>query len=242
MKVLILAGGTGTRLTPHTATMPKPLVPVGNLPILEIIVRQLKHFGFETITLAVGHLASQLEAYFGRGEKWGVEISYSHEVIPLGTAGPLALVNDLSDPFLVMNGDILTTLDYRQLVEFHRCADPVATIAYCRKEVRINLGVLETNNEDRLLDYLEKPVFTYSISMGAYVFSRRVLAYLQKGERVDLPDLVKRLIRNEQTVALYKFDGYWRDIGTVEDYEQANREFASVRDSLHLGTEVENCP
>ncbi len=236
MKVLILAGGQGTRLTPYTTTIPKPLVPVGNLPILEIVIRQLKHFGFETIILAVGHLASQLEAYFGHGEKWGVKISYSYEATPLGTAGPIALVDDLSDPFLVMNGDILTSLDYRPMVEFHRRAGGVATIACCQKEVRINLGVLETNKEDRLLGYLEKPVLTYSVSMGAYVFSRRVLSYLQEGERVDLPDLMKRLIRNEQAVSLYRFDGYWRDIGTVEDYEQANREFALVRDSLHLGT------
>jgi NDP-sugar pyrophosphorylase family protein len=236
MKVLILAGGQGTRLTPHTTTMPKPLVPVGDLPILEIIIRQLKYFRFESVTLAVGHLASQLKAYFGDGEKCGVKIAYSYESVPLGTAGPIALVNDLSDPFLVMNGDILTSLDYTHIVEFHRRAGGVATIACCQKEVRINLGVLETNEEDRLVDYLEKPVLTYSVSMGVYVFSRRVLSYLQEGEHVDLPDLMKRLIRNERAVSLYRFDGYWRDIGTVEDYEQANREFALVRDSLHLGT------
>ena len=218
MKTLILAGGKGTRLTPHTATMPKPLVPVGDIPILEIIIRQLRHFGFDTITLAVGHLASQLEAYFGCGEKLGVKISYSYEETPLGTAGPIALVDDLSEPFLVMNGDILTSLDYRHFAEFHRRAGSVATVACCQKEVRINLGVLETNNEGRLLDYIEKPVLTYCVSMGAYVFSRRVLDYVQKGERVDLPDLMKRLLRNGQPVSLYKFNGYWRDIGTMEDY------------------------
>lgn len=160
MKVLILSGGQGTRLNPHTATVPKPLVSVGDMPILEIIIRQLRHFGFDTITLAVGHLASQLEAYFGRGEKFGVTISYSYEETPLGTAGPIALMDDLSDPFLVMNGDILTSLDYGDFAEFHRRTGSVATLACCQKEVNINLGVLETNDEGRLLDYIEKPALT----------------------------------------------------------------------------------
>ena len=175
-----------------------------------------------------------------RQQLWRISHRNVHAT-PLGTAGPIALVDDLSDPFLVMNGDILTSLDYRHIVEFHRRAGSVATIACCQKEVSINLGVLETNDEDCLLDYIEKPVLTYCVSMGAYVFSRRVLDYVQEGERVDLPDLVKRLLRNEQAVSLYKFDGYWKDIGTTEDYEQANREFVSLRGSLHLGIEDDTC-
>jgi NDP-sugar pyrophosphorylase family protein len=234
IKVIILAGGKGTRLAPYTTVLPKPLMPIGDMPILEVILRQLKHFGFSDITLAVGHLASLLEAYFGRGEKYGLKISYSYEDQPLGTAGPIALVDDLTDPFLVMNGDVLTSLDYRGIIEFHNRTGAVATIACCQKDVRINLGVLATGDGDRLLDYIEKPTLSYRVSMGIYLFGRRVLRFLNGADPADLPDLIKRLISNGQSISLYQFDGYWRDIGTVEDYEQAQREFESLKDALHL--------
>jgi len=234
MKILILAGGKGARLAPYTTVLPKPLMPIGDMPILEVIIRQLKHFGFSDITFAIGHLASLFEAYFGRGEKFGVKISYSYEDQPLGTAGPIALLDDWGDPLLVMNGDVLTSLDYRDMVECHLRSGALATIACCNKEVKINLGVLETADGNHLLDYVEKPVLNYRVSMGIYVFSREVRKFLKRSEPMDLPELVKRLISHQQNVALYKFDNYWRDIGTLEDYERARDEFDTIKPLLHL--------
>jgi NDP-sugar pyrophosphorylase family protein len=234
VRAVILAGGKGTRLMPLTENLPKPLVPVGGVPILEIIVRQLRHFGIGDLTLSVGHLHGQLEEHFGDGSGWGVSIDYSHETDPLGTAGPIALVERLSDPFLVLNGDLLCSIDYAELIAQHRASGAMVTIASYPKEVRIELGVLETEG-DRLVDYIEKPVIPYRVSMGIYAMSPSVLSQIPKGRRFDLPDLVKRLIADGQTVNLFRFDGYWRDIGTMDEYAAANEEFASVRPRLNIG-------
>lgn len=235
VRAVILAGGKGTRLMPLTKDLPKPLVPVGGLPILEIIVRQLRHFGISDLTLSVGHLHGLLESHFGDGSGWGVSIDYSHEIDPLGTAGPIALVERLSDPFLVLNGDLLCSIDYGALLEQHRASDAMVTIASYPKEVRIELGVLETEG-DRLIDYVEKPVIRYRVSMGIYAMSPSVLSKIPKGQRFDLPDLIKRLITDGQRVNLYRFDGYWRDIGTMEEYATATEEFERVQSSLNLGS------
>jgi NDP-sugar pyrophosphorylase family protein len=234
LRSVILAGGKGTRLMPYTTTLPKPLMPVGEMPILEIIVRQLKRSGITDLTLSVGYLHSLLRAYFGDGERWGVDIDYSLEEEPLGTAGPIALVDNLTDTFLVMNGDLLCSIDYRDMVERHLASGAVATIAAYPKEVQIQLGVLETEG-DVLVDYVEKPVMRYRVSMGIYVMSRAVLDHLPKGQRMDLPDLIKTLLREKQKVNLYGFDGYWRDIGTMDEYATANQEFETVAPSLNIG-------
>lgn len=232
MNAVILAGGKGTRLLPYTAILPKPLLPVGEMPILEIIIRQLKHAGFSDITLAIGYLGSLLQAYFGDGAKLGVRIKYSVEEVPLGTAGPLALIRDLGDRFLVMNGDILTTLDYCDLAECHRKSGAFATIAMYHKTVETNLGVLKVDEAGHVLDYIEKPTLDYQASMGIYVLEATALDYIQAGCSTDLPELIKRLIRGGERVSAYAFSGYWRDIGRREDYESAASEFPSMRNSL----------
>lgn len=235
VRAVILAGGKGTRLMPLTASLPKPLVQVGEMPILEIIVRQLRHFGVTDLTLSVGHLHTLLQAHFGDGKAWGVDIGYSHESEPLGTAGPVALVKRLSDPFLVLNGDLLCSIDYREMIEQHRASGAMVTIASYPKEVKIELGVLETDG-DRLVDYVEKPVIPYRVSMGIYAMSPEALRYIPEGRRFDLPDLIKRLIAEEQRIELYRFEGYWRDIGTMEEYAAANEEFERVRPQLNIGS------
>jgi len=207
-------------------------MPLDDMPILEVIIRQLKGTGFTKITMAVGHLASLLEAYFGDGHKWEVEIEYSPEDKPLGTAGPLALIEDLSDTFLVMNGDVLTTLDYVELIEYHRREKAIATVAMYDKEVEITLGVLKANERDEIYDYVEKPTLKYQVSMGIYVFEPRVLEYIKPGEACDLPDLIKMLIEHDEPVKGYHFNGYWRDIGRQEDYEKAVEEFEELKDKL----------
>ena len=172
MQAIILAGGKGTRLRPYTMNFPKPLVPVGNYPILEIIIRQLRASGFEKITILTGHLAELIMAYFGNGERWGVEISYVRETSPLNTAGALKLLTACEDDFLVMNGDILTTLDYRHLYQEHLRHRAAATVSVVARATRIDLGVVETDSANFLTGYQEKPTIVHAVSMGVYVLSR----------------------------------------------------------------------
>lgn len=232
MKAVILAGGRGTRLRPYTTVFPKPLMPIDDMPILEVVIRQLKHAGITDIVMAVGHLAELLEAYFGDGSRWGVHIAYSREAQPLGTAGPLALIPGLDDTFLVMNGDVLTTLDYRALIAEHRARGGLATIATHARNVKIDLGVIETDETGALIDYIEKPTYHYRVSMGIYIFEPAVRTYIEPGQRLDFPDLIHRLLDAGEPVRSYPFEGYWLDIGRPDDYEQAIEEFARLREQF----------
>jgi NDP-mannose synthase len=229
MKAVILAGGKGTRLAPYSVVFPKPLMPLGDVPILEVVIRQLQHYGFGQVTMAVGHLAELIMAYFEQGSRFGVSITYSREEQPLGTAGPLTLIPGLSETFLVMNGDVLTTLDYGALYRHHCQSGAAATIAMHERSVQIDLGVIESDETDRIVDYIEKPTYHYRVSMGVYVFEPRVLSYIPQNERMDFPDLVLRLLQAGELVMGYPYDGYWLDIGRVDDYAQAVEEFARLR-------------
>jgi NDP-sugar pyrophosphorylase family protein len=229
MKAVILAGGVGSRLAPYTTVLPKPLMPVGDRPILEVVVRQLSRAGFTDLTFAVGHLAGLLQAYFGNGSGFGVRIRYSVEREPLGTAGPLSLVEELTEPFLVMNGDLLTTLPYRTLYEAHVRSGATLTIALYQKSVKVDLGVIRTDADGRVVCYDEKPTLSFSASMGIYAFHPRVLAHVPKGKRLDFPDLVQKLLVLKEPVRAWPYDGYWMDIGRREDYEQAMADFERLR-------------
>ncbi|WP_048063605.1 nucleotidyltransferase family protein [Methanococcoides burtonii] len=232
MQAVILAGGKGTRLAPYTTVLPKPLMPIGDMPILEIVIRQLKKNGFTDIVLAVGHLAGLIEAYFGDGSKWGVNITYSIEDEPLGTAGPLSLIDDLDENFLVMNGDLLTNVNYSDLMRFHLENDALSTVSVYTKDVPISLGVLELDDNGKITDYIEKPTLKYKVSMGIYVFNRKILEHIKKGEYLDFPDLIKNLISLNENVSGYMFEGYWMDIGRYEDYSKVLEEFESMKDEL----------
>jgi NDP-sugar pyrophosphorylase family protein len=227
MQAVILAGGKGTRLKPYTTILPKPLMPVNDVPILEVVIRQLKNAGFERITMAVGYLAELIEAFFGDGRKWGVKITYSREDKPLGTAGPIGLIRDLEDNFLVMNGDVLTNLKYAELLKYHIKKDAVVTIATYNKQVKIDLGIIKSNGDGSIRDYIEKPTLDYHVSMGVYAFNKKVLDYIPTDQSFDFPDLIKKLI-GKQNVFTYYFTEYWRDIGRREDYELAIEEFQKL--------------
>ena len=229
---IILAGGRGTRLAPYSTVLPKPLMPIGEKPILEIVIRQLRRHGFTDITLAVGYMAELLMAYFGDGERFGVRLRYSREDRPLGTAGPMALVDDLAERFLVMNGDVLTGLDYQRIAAAHGTSGAIGTIATYPRQVKIDLGVIEHDELGRLTDYIEKPTLNYLVSMGIYMFDRRVLGFIEPGERLDLPDLVKRLVSAGETMHCYPHEGYWLDIGRPDDYQRAIAEFAERESEL----------
>lgn len=220
MQAVILAGGKGTRLKPFTTNIPKPLVPIGDLPILEIVLRQLKYYGFTDIILTVNHLSEILMAFFGDGKKWGLNIKYSVEDKVLGTAAPIALIDALDDNFLVMNGDLLTTINYADIYKWHMINKNDATISSYKKEVKVDLGVLEVKNDD-FLNYIEKPVYNFLVSMGIYIFNKEVLNFIPRNEYFDMPDLILKLHASEKKVKCYKGDYYWLDIGRVEDYETA---------------------
>lgn len=228
-KAVILAGGKGTRLAPYTTVFPKPLMPLGETPILEVILRQLSRDGFEHVTLAVGHLAELIEAYFGDGSKLGVSLTYSREDEPLGTAGPLANIDGLTEPFLVMNGDVLSTLDYAAFLSGHAASGAEASISTYTRSTRIDFGVVEVGLDGSVTGYLEKPSTDYLVSMGVYVFSPSVLGAIVPGERLDFPDLVLRLLAAGRRVRSVPFDGYWLDIGRHDDFERAQAEFAARR-------------
>lgn len=229
MKAIVLAGGKGTRLAPYTTILPKPLMPIGEMPILEVLLRQMKRAGVNHVVLTVGHLSALLRSYFGNGEQWGLDISYSSEDKPLGTAGPIALVNGLDKTFLVTNGDVLTTLNLRKLITFHKQKGGIATIAAHRRQVKIDLGVIQWDGEDRVSGYVEKPTTDYTVSMGIYVFEPRVLDYIPAGEYLDFPDLILKLLANGERVSGYTFDGYWMDLGHPDDYIQANNDFNRMK-------------
>jgi len=238
MKAVILAGGKGTRLAPYTKILPKPLMPIGEMPILEVMLRQMQRAGVSEVILAVGHLAHLLQAFFQDGEKFGLHICYSYEDSPLGTAGPLSLVKGLDETFLVANGDVLTTLDLRELFESHRQSKAAATIATHDRQIKIDLGVIQVDGDQRICDYIEKPVYKLHVSMGIYIFEPRVLSYIPYNQYLDFPDLVLRMIQAGERVVRYPFSGYWQDLGRLDDYEQAVNEFDSLRAQI-LG---ENMP
>lgn len=232
MKAIILAGGKGRRLAPYTRIIPKPLMPIGDMPILEILLRQIRRAGITDVVLTVGYLAYLLQLFFQDGSRLGMNITYSHEENPLGTAGPLAMIEGLEETFLVTNGDVLTTLDLRELIAYHKAQGAAATIAtHCRK-VKIELGVVESNEENQVIGYIEKPTIDYRVSMGIYVFEPRVLAYIPKNEYLDFPNLVHLLLEGGEKVASYPFDGYWEDLGRPDDYESASADFEKMRDQF----------
>jgi NDP-mannose synthase len=232
MRAVILAGGKGARLAPLTEVIPKPLVPVGGKPILEIVIRQLKECGFRRITLAVGYMSDLIRAYFQDGSKWGVHIDYSVEANPLGTAGPLSLIDGLDETFLLMNADVLTNLDYRKLISYHQLQGGVATIGAYTKEVTIDLGVIIPNGDHRIKEYLEKPKSTHLVSMGIYIFEPQVLEFIEPETYLDFPDLIRTLLTQDLPVNHYLFQGYWLDIGRHEDYQKASEEFERLGQKL----------
>lgn len=226
---VILAGGRGRRLAPYTTNFPKPLMPVGDRPILEILLERLRGEGLTDVIIATGHLEELIRAYFGEGDRRGFTIAYSREHKPLGTAGPLDLVRDvLTDPFLLVNGDTLSDIRYRELIRYHSDNGSTATVALSRRKVFIDFGVVEIDEHSRIVGWKEKPSVDYLVSTGIYVFSRKALSLLPRGESVDLPDFLLRLRSAGRLVSAYVHDGYWLDIGRPEDYEKACRDLQEL--------------
>lgn len=226
---VILAGGKGTRLRPYTIAMPKPLVPVGDVPILEIIIRQLSKNNFERIIITVNHQADIIKAYFGDGSKWGVSIEYSMENTPLGTMGPLTLLENLPDDFLVMNGDILTDLKYEEFLNKHIEANNEFTICSHERAHKVDYGVLVLDDNGHLKDFEEKPVLPYHVSMGIYAVNRSVVSLIPQNEYYGFDSLMRKMIVEHRKVAVKSFQGYWLDIGRPDDYMKAIEDFEEMK-------------
>ncbi|GAB4315217.1 MAG: nucleotidyltransferase family protein [Candidatus Zixiibacteriota bacterium] len=230
---MILAGGQGTRLRPYTVTLPKPLVPVGDRPIIEILLGQLVRDGFSRIIIAVGHMAGLIEAYCGDGSRWGVSIEYAREAEPLGTAGPLAeLAPRLPEAFLVLNGDVLCDVNFGDFLDAHEQHPdaPLLTVSTHRRVLCSDYGVLESDRHGRITAYHEKPTYDLDVSEGVYAFSRTAAEWIPSGAKIDFPDLVSTLLIHQQTIIAREHRGIWLDIGRPDDYERAQELIAEYAD------------
>ena len=228
-RAVILAGGMGTRLRPYTVVLPKPLMPIGDYPILEVVVRQLARHGFRRITMAVNHQAELIKAFFGDGARWGLEIDYSLESKPLSTIAPLKLVDDLPEQFLLMNGDVLTDLNFREFCQLHVSAGRLFTISASSRRHIVDYGVLEVDAENRLSHFSEKPAHQYLVSMGVYMVNRSLVERVPPDVKYGFDDLMRDMLKHGEPVHVEPFDGYWLDIGRPDDYERAIDEFERYR-------------
>lgn len=233
MQAIVLAGGKGTRLRPFTNVFPKPLMPLGAddpMPILEIVLRQLARFGFRDVTIITGYLKELIETFCGNGQRFGTRINYVRETSPLGTAGGLVLVERPTDPVLVLNGDILTTLDFAAMYDFHTSRGAAATIASFPRKVRIDFGVLEFAHDPHVLaGYSEKPEYSFQVSMGLYILDPTAWDHLRPGESLGMPDLLERMRADGRAVHCFRQDCHWLDIGRHDDYAAATELFESLR-------------
>jgi NDP-mannose synthase len=232
-EAIVLAGGKGTRLAPFTHVLPKPLLPVGERPILDLVLTQLSRAGCRKATMAVGHLGHLIEIYCGTGDRWGMEIDYFREETPLGTVGALAQIDGIPDePFIVMNGDVLSDLSFNELLDVHGRNDAALTIGAFRRRERDELGILDVDGDGALVAYREKPEHDYLVSMGIYAFSRAAVELIPAGDRMDFPDLVQTLLAAGRPVRTHTHSDYWLDLGRPDDFARANDEFEAVHERL----------
>lgn len=234
MRAVVLAGGRGTRLSPYTFVLPKPLLPIGDRPIVEHIVRRLAAAGFLDIHFSVGYLGNLISSYFSELTELpdGLRVSFTRETRPLGTAGPLRLIPGGPQPLLVTNGDVLTDLDYADLVAYHRRMGAVLTIATQLRETECDFGVITLGADGRVIGFAEKPVQRHTVNMGIYVYEAPAFAYLRESAAMDVPDLVQALLEAGERVIAYPFTGAWYDLGTPSDFERAARDFDGHYPSL----------
>jgi len=233
MRAIILAGGEGIRLRPFTYSLPKPLMPIGGeMPILEIILKQLKKNGFIHVTIAVNYLAKIIQAFFNDGSEWGLKIDYSIEEKPLSTIGPLTLIKDLPDNFLVMNGDILSDLDYNKFFNWHIENKNDISVATFKRNLKIDFGILKYNENLQIFEFIEKPIYSYNVSMGIYALNKKVIKPLQKNKAYGFDQLMKDGIKEKLKIKAYPHDSYWLDIGRNDDFQTANRDYVKNKKKI----------
>lgn len=233
MRAIILAGGKGVRLKPFTTVIPKPLVPIGGeMPILEIVIRQLIQHGFTHVTIAVFHIANLIKAFFGDGAQWNIKIDYSVEEKPLSTIGPLTLIPDLPENFLVMNGDILCDLNYREFYDYHLKSANDVTVSVYKRDAKIDFGVLKFDARNLITEFIEKPTYHFDVSMGVNCLNRSIVEQLPKGKPYGFDDLMIDGIKKRQKIIAKSFDGFWLDIGRPDDYDFANENYRKIKKKI----------
>jgi NDP-sugar pyrophosphorylase family protein len=233
LRAVILAGGKGTRLLPYTIVVPKPMLPIGEIPIIEIISRQLNFYGFDRVVVSLGHLSGMIKLYLeGKPQEFGLpHFDYFEEDSALGTSGPLKAINPAEEHFLAINGDILTTLNMREMYDKHVLENATLTIGVRQTNYQLPLGSIEIDESSQVIAFKEKPTVTHLDNIGAYVYSKRALKFIEPNEKIDVNILVERLLAAGEKVLAYRSDGpyFWIDIGTHADYEKANIEFEELR-------------
>lgn len=235
MRAIILAGGKGTRLHPFTTLIPKPLVPIGNeMSILEIIIQQLARHGFDHITITVNHLANLISAFVGDGSKFGIKIDFSVEESPLSTIGPITLIDDLPEDFLVMNGDILCDLNYKEFYDHHVHMKRKMTVSTFKRKTMIDFGVIQYDGDHVIRSFTEKPVYEFDVSMGIYCINRSVIRNLKRNARYGFDDLMLDGLLSHQDYTARPFDGFWLDLGRPEDYDYCNENYVEIKGKLGI--------
>jgi len=227
-KIVLMAGGLGTRLGELTKHTPKPMLHIGNKPILETIIENFTKYGFTEIIISVNHLSHIIEDYFGDGSRFGVSIEYVHEKQRMGTAGALSLMRDkLTEPFFVMNGDLLTNVNFENLYDYHIASQAVATMCVREYDFQVPYGVVNIS-DSKIISIDEKPVHKFFVSAGIYMFSPEVLPLIPDGEFHDMPTLFDNCISSGEITSSFPIHEYWLDIGRINDYERANGEYHEV--------------
>lgn len=233
MQTVIMAGGKGSRLVPFTNSTPKPLLEIGGIPVLEVIIRQLKNYGSSEVILTLNYLKRKIESHFNHGKQFGINIIYSTEDKPLGTAGPVKQIKHLDNNFLVVNGDILTDLPYDALYNYHCKNDALLTISSFKLSYRMDYGILMVNDKSEVKKYLEKPISDYNISMGIYAMNKKAVKYIPANTKIDMPDLINLLLKKKEKVMVFHHEGYWFDIGSVENIEEAEGIFRKHQNKFY---------
>lgn len=235
-QAIILAGGKGTRLLPYTIVVPKPMLPIGGIPVIEIISRQLFFHGFNLVTVSLGHLSEMIEIFLKSksSESALPQFNFFREDVELGTSGPIKAIQPNAESFFVVNGDILTSLNFRDMFNFHIENNAALTLGVRKTQYQIPLGSISVDNSNRVIDFVEKPISEHLDNIGAYVYSSKVLGYMKKNEKIDVNILIHRLLQAGEKVLAYRSDGpyYWVDIGTHADYEKANNEFSEILNQM----------
>lgn len=227
MQAILMAGGKGTRLRPFTNILPKALVPIGEISILEMVLQQLHRNGFEKIIIAVGHKAELIMAVIGNGSRFGLDIKYHYEDKPLGTIGALADLDGLEDNFLVMNGDICTNMSFGAFYQAHIESSAVGTVGTYRRFEKMELGILTLDEKNwKIIGFQEKPTYEFLVAIGVNAFNKSILEFIPKGEFFGFDDLMAKIIEEDIDVRAFPFNGIWHDIGRVDDYEKMLKEFA----------------
>jgi NDP-sugar pyrophosphorylase family protein len=233
MKAVILAGGKGTRLKPYTTVIPKPLVPVGEKAILEILITRLKKEGVDEVFICLNHFAEIIMAFFGDGSRFGLKINYSLEDEPLGTVAPIKLINGLPENFLVMNGDLLTDLPFHELFDYHMNGKALLTVSTFTRKNKIDFGVIDVDPVSLFATgFREKPEYTFDVSMGVYAMNRDVLEFVPPGTHFGFDNLMLTLLEKKRPAKIFPYGGYWLDIGRPDDYEKANEDIEKLNNLL----------